>query len=254
MSGQDDNPFDLQKASHYSSEEILGYWVDITEQPGGLVSILKPTSIMPMFLLGGKGSGKTHLMRFCSAPVRAARHGGDLRSAIKADQYAGIYVPAEALNTHKFSGKGLDAEAWSSVFSMYFEAWLTTSLLLVVQEAIKEKFNEPHSDPFTGRLRGLFDVDVQINTLAELLQYLVTLRKKIDFVVNNSAITRNISSLEVPFSTGSLLFGVPDLVSETFAELGNPLFVYLVDELENFTSEQQRFLNTLILNLWLEIF
>jgi hypothetical protein len=246
MSGQDENPFDLQKASHYSSEEILGYWVDITEQPGGLVSVLKPTSIMPMFLLGGKGSGKTHLMRFCSAPVRAAHYGGDLLSAIKADRYAGIYVPAEALNTHKFSGKGLDTEAWSSVFSMYFEAWLATTLLLIVQEAIKEKFNQPQADPFTSRLRSLFNVDVDINTLADLLQYLVALRRKVDFVVNNSAITRNISSLEVPFSTGSLLFGVPDLVAETFEDLGNPLFVYLVDELENFTNEQQKFLNTLI--------
>jgi hypothetical protein len=245
MSGSDENPFDLQKASHYSSEEILGHWVDIAEQHGGLVAVLQPTSITPMFLLGGKGSGKTHLMRYCSAPVQAARH-GDLVSAIKVERYAGVYVPAEALNTYKFAGKGLDTEAWSTVFSMYFETWLATSLLSVVQEAIKDKFNEPQAEPFASRLRGLFDVEVRIRTLAELLRYLVSLKKNIDFVVNNSAITRDISSLVVPFSTGSLLFGIPDLVADTFSELGNPLFVYLVDELENFTSDQQKFLNTLI--------
>ena len=245
MSRRDENPFDLQKASHYSSEEILEHWVDIAGQHGGLVSVLQPTSITPMLLLGGKGSGKTHLMRFCSAPVQAARH-GDLRTAIKAEQYVGIYVPAEALNTHKFSGKGLDAEAWSTVFSMYFETWLATSLLSVVQDALGEDFFAPQAGAFAKRLQDLFEIEQDVSTLAELYQLLVKLRKTIDFVVNNSAITRSISSLVVPFSTGSLLFGIPDLVAETFADLGNPLFVYLVDELENFTDDQQRFLNTLI--------
>ena len=60
MSSHDENPFDLQKASNYSSEEIRDHWVDLAQQHGGLVSFLKPTSITPMVLLGGKGSGKTH--------------------------------------------------------------------------------------------------------------------------------------------------------------------------------------------------
>ena len=247
MTRPDENPFNLQKASNYSSEQILGHWVDIAAQHGGgLVSFLEPTSVTPMLLLGSKGSGKTHLMRFCSAPVQAARHNGDLLKAIKAERYVGIYVPAEALNTYKFSGKGLDAEAWSTVFSMYFETWLTTNLLTAVQEAIGQRFDEPQSQPFVTQLRALFDTNTTINTLSDLLKILVDLRKKIDFVVNNSAITRNISGLVVPFSTGSLIFGIPDLIAETFADLNNPLFVYLVDELENFTDEQQKFINTLI--------
>ncbi len=245
MSRQDENPFDLQKASHYSSEEIFGHWVDIAGEHGGLVSFLQPTAITPMFLLGGKGSGKTHLMRYCSAPVQATRH-GDLKKAIKAEQYVGVYVPAEALNTHKFSGKGLDADVWSTVFAMYFETWLATSLLGVAQQALGEEFDRPQGAAFAKRLNGLFEVPQDVSTLSALLESLVALRRNIDFVVNNSAITRDISSLVVPFSNGNLIYGIPDLISETFTDLGNPLFVYLIDELENFTSEQQKFLNTLI--------
>lgn len=244
MSRQDQNPFDLQKASNYSSQEILDRWVDIAGH-GGLVSILRPTSVLPMLVLGGKGSGKTHLMRYCSAPVQAARH-GNLLDAIRQEHYAGVYVPAEALNTPKFSGKGQDNETWATIFSTYFEAWLTNALLLVLREALGDSFSAPVNEQFSKRLRDLFDVEVDLQSLADLLDYIIDLRKHIDFVVNNSAITRTLSDLVLPFSTGSLLFGVPDLVAETFSELGNPLFVYLVDELENFTADQQKFINTLI--------
>lgn len=244
MSRQDQNPFDLQKASNYSSQEILEHWVDIAGH-GGLVSVLRPTAIIPMLVLGGKGSGKTHLMRYCSAPVQAARH-GSLIEAIRQEHYAGIYVPAEALNTPKFSGKGQDTETWDSIFSTYFEAWLTNALLCVARDALGERFTAPVSEEFSKKLQDLFDIPVSLSTLDDLLTFLIDLRKHVDFVVNNSAITRDLSSLVIPFSTGKLLFGVPDLVAETFEELGNPLFVYLVDELENFTIEQQKFINTLI--------
>lgn len=241
-----ENPFDMQKASHYTSEEILGHWVDIAEQHGGLVAVLEPRSVMPMFLLGGKGSGKTHLMRYCSAPVQAARHDGNLSEAIRQEQYVGIYVPAEALNTHKFSGKGFDDEVWATAFSTYFEAWLATSLLKTVRAAIGDRFDQPQGPAFARKLQDLLNIHEPFETLGEIEDFLILLRKRIDFIVSNSAITRDLSELTVPFSTGSLVFGLPDIVAETFVDLDNPLFVYLIDELENFTENQQRFLNTLI--------
>lgn len=243
MAKSDDNPFDLQKASHYSIEEILGFWVDIAQ--GGLVSVLEPTSITPMLLLGGKGSGKTHLMRYCSAPVQAARH-GSLIEAIRSERYVGIYVPAEALNTHKFAGKGLEEDAWAAAFGVYFENWLASNLLEVARDALGDAFFDHKGDKFSRDLRNLFDIDVDLSSLSDTLNYLVGIRKKSDHIVNMSALTRNISDLDIPFSTGNLLFGLPDLIGEYFPELGKPLFVYLIDELENFTSDQQKLLNTLI--------
>lgn len=246
MHRPEDNPFDLQKASNYSSEEIQGHWVDIASQHGGLVSVLAPTAITPMLLLGGKGSGKTHLMRFCSAPVQAQRHGG-VKKAIRAEGYVGVYVLAEALNTHKFSGKNVHEETWAAVFAMYFEAWLVNNLLLIMRDVLESQFDKELPENFTRAISDIFPVaKPDIRSLDNLLTYLTNLREKIDFVVNNSALSGSVTGLEVPFSTGALLFGISDLVADAFPDLKNPVILFLIDELENFTEDQQRFLNTLI--------
>ena len=132
--GLHENPFDLNRASDFSDAEIAEHWVDFSNAPGGLLGILKPTLRLPMLLLGGKGSGKTHLMRYCSAPVQAARRDNDLLKAVEQDGYLGIYIRADGLNTDKFSGKGQTEEFWAPIFSMYFELWLATSLVEIVRD------------------------------------------------------------------------------------------------------------------------
>jgi hypothetical protein len=58
--------------------------------------------------------------------------------------------------------------------------------------------------------------------------------------------TRSLSELSIPFSLGRLAFGVPTILSELCSALKDVLVVYLIDEAENFTPWQQRFVNTLI--------
>lgn len=243
-----ENPFDLIKASDYSDAEILDHWVDISEDHGGLVSVLKPRLVMPMLLLGGKGSGKTHLMRYCSAPVQAARHGGSLSKAVANEGYLGIYVRAEGLNTLKFMGKGQSDEAWLAVFSMYFEIWVITDLLSILADAIKSQEVILDEADFCKKIANLFDIDVseEFTNLDSLLEYLTRVRKSIDFSVNNTAMSRELSGVTITFSAGRLIFGIPKIISALIPELKETLFVYLIDEAENFTPDQQRFLNTLI--------
>lgn len=124
-----DNPFDTNKATAFSDDQIEALWVDLANVQGGLVEILKPTSHTPMLLLGGKGSGKTHLMRYCSAPVQAARHSANMARAAQVDGYLGIYVHADALNTDKFARDDGAEERWNLIFAHYFELWLATALL-----------------------------------------------------------------------------------------------------------------------------
>src|SRR5690606_9881734 len=117
------NPFDLTKASDYSDEQVKEYWVDVGDAQKSLVTFIKPTSLVPMFLLGGKGSGKTHLMRYCSSAVQEPRH-SNLRTAIAQEKYVGVYSIADGLNVHRFSGKGQTDETWQSIFAYSFELWL----------------------------------------------------------------------------------------------------------------------------------
>ena len=50
------NPFDITKAVDYTDDEIYRYWVDIKEH--GFYNLIKPETLMPMIIVGSKGSGK----------------------------------------------------------------------------------------------------------------------------------------------------------------------------------------------------
>ncbi len=243
-----ENPFELSKASNYSDSEILEFWVDILGENGGLTNLLQPKSITPLLLLGGKGSGKTHLMRFCSAPVQTARFHGDLRSAVRAEGYLGVYVHAEGINTHKFSGKGQSPEAWAAIYSMYFELWLVTSLLEVLASYLHGDPSDFDEGAFVSDVANLFDSDVsaEFSTFQALLKYLERVRKDIDYRVNKSSVNRSLEGIDFPFSNGKLVFGIPELFTKHLPSFAGKTIVYLIDEVENLTEDQQRFLNTLI--------
>jgi hypothetical protein len=246
--GPHENPFDLNRASDFSDAEIAEHWVDFSDAPGGLLGILKPTLRLPMLLLGGKGSGKTHLMRYCSAPVQAARRDGSLARAVAQDGYLGIYVLANALNTDKFSGKGLTAEYWNPIFSMYFELWLATSLVEVLREFCVQRREPVDEAAFAASVSNLFDISMagEFSDVSSLLDYLTRTRKSIDFAVNNSSLSGKPAEITITFSPGRLVFGIPRLIADLVPELAEVLIVYLIDEVENFTQDQQRFLNSLI--------
>lgn len=62
------NPFSLTKANDLTNDQIQDLWVDVgsSEAPNSLFNSGRFASPMPTFILGGKGSGKTHLMRYAS--------------------------------------------------------------------------------------------------------------------------------------------------------------------------------------------
>ena len=226
-----ENPFDLNKASDFTDQEIADQWVDLANAAGGLVDILNPKSRMPMFLLGGKGSGKTHLMRYCSAPVQAARHSGDVAQAAVADGYLGIYVSLDALNTDKFAREEPVEEYWSIVFNHYFELWLATALLATIRDCARSTSLDFQEQAFVAAVIELFDIApaVMPSDLNALHDHLTRTRKNIDSVVNNSRLRGERPVFDITFSPGRLAFGIPELVSRHAPALGDVLFVYLID-------------------------
>src|SRR5262249_29001780 len=147
---------------------------------GGLVEVMiKPRELTPQLLLGGKGSGKTHVMRYCSAAVQIAQW-GSLKAAIDKEGFLGIYIPAEGLNTHKFSGKGQSEEAWDAIFATYFEIWIATTFLEVLAEAKRAgMLNGFDEGTFSSGFNRLFDIapDPPLKTLESTIEHLVKARK-----------------------------------------------------------------------------
>ncbi len=68
------NPFEVVKSVDFSDEEINEYWVDLAESRDQFTEIIKPLSPTPMILLGGKGSGKTHVVRHYSYNLQRIRN------------------------------------------------------------------------------------------------------------------------------------------------------------------------------------
>jgi len=128
------NPFNITKAVDLTDKEILDYWVDMPK--GELLQQIKFLSPMPMLVLGGKGSGKPHLLRYISYAVQKLRYGGNAAAAFDAEKYIGIYIRCSGLNAMRFTGKGQSDDTWSSLFAYYMELWLSQALLSIIKDVI----------------------------------------------------------------------------------------------------------------------
>src|SRR4051794_34091506 len=113
------NPFDITKADDFSNDDIARLWVDL---PVGarIADVLEPTSPMPLLVIGGKGSGKTHLLRHASYPLQKLRAQHQLTN-VTAEGYLGIYFRCSGLNTGRFAGKGQPGDKWQTVFEYFME-------------------------------------------------------------------------------------------------------------------------------------
>lgn len=242
------NPFNLTQATHFSDEQIQEFWVDIPGG-GGLLGMLKPTSRMPMLVLGGKGSGKTHLLRYCSFELQRLKARGTLAERIKQDGFLGVFMRCEGLNANRFSGKGQTEDLWNSIFEYYMDLSLADLLLSHVAEISSGGggTTKGHGS-FCAGVTGLFKrgaVPAGIASIDALVRFLRDLMENIDVEVNNCAIKKSIN-VEILCTRGRLVFGIPELLRVHFPVLKNVIVVYLLDELENFSSDQQKYIFTLL--------
>src|SRR5712691_10197900 len=133
-----DNPFSVTRAADFTDEQIHHYWVDLADGSGGFSELIKPRSAMPMLILGGQGSGKTHIMRYLSFPLQQIRHTHDLVNGIRQEGYLGIYMRCSGLNSARFRGKGQTEEVWVTVFAYYMELWLAQMAVNTCHEVVKD--------------------------------------------------------------------------------------------------------------------
>jgi hypothetical protein len=241
------NPFNITKAVDFSDQEINDYWVDMPAG-AGFAAMAKPTSPMPMFILGGKGSGKTHLMRYFSYPLQCIRYGSDVIGGIQKDKYIGIYLRCGGLNSARFKGKGQPEDLWADVFAYYVELWLSQLVLTTVLDAVgkDQEFQSAEARIVADVASSIqFGERATPTSLLGLCASLKELQKALDAAVNNSSITRTLP-VHIAVTRGDLIFGIPRTVVAAFPRLRECLFLYLIDEFENLSETQQKYINTLL--------
>lgn len=244
------NPFNVTKSVDFTDDEIAKYWVDFDSEgaAGNLLSLLKPSSRMPIFILGSKGSGKTHLMRYMSYQLQCIRGHAGIANAVADDGYIGIYTRFGGLNSSRFKGKGQPDDAWDALFAYHFELWLAQIALEAVGEIVAaEESQDDFEVTLCKQILDLFDEHPpqELHTVESLLSLLRELQRQVDVAVNNAALTRQLS-IPITVTPGALLFGIPQIVSKVVPQFKKVAILYLLDEFENLTDRQQIHINTLV--------
>ena len=96
------NPFDITKAVDYTDSDIYKYWVDLGDDNQGFEGLIKPDTLMPMIIVGSKGSGKTHVMKYFSyelQKIRCQAEASSMREGLVREKFIGIYIFAAVGST-----------------------------------------------------------------------------------------------------------------------------------------------------------
>lgn len=246
------NPFDITKAVDYTDAEIYKYWVDLGNENHGFERLIKPDTLIPMIIVGSKGSGKTHVMKYFSyelQKIRCLAQSTSMQEGLAREKFIGIYIRCSGFNSDKFSGKGVSAELWSILHSYFWELWIGERLVNVLIDLQKNGSLEGVDETeIVHDILGMFLKPINgINTFDELSSYLLDLQRNVDYQVQNFMFMgQECPQIEVLLNTAKLTYGIPALFKEKIAFFKNKYILYLIDELENFSAEQQQLIQTLI--------
>ena len=247
------NPFDATKATDLTDAQIIETWVEIHD--GALKDLLHVDSTMPRFLVGGKGGGRTHLMRYSSFALQMRRGGSFTRGRAKYfaehEGYLGLYFRCGGLNAGRFYGKGVHQDAWRAIFAYYTDLLLARLYVQALSELLEPgEHISPLAEAFATRASDLLGIgsardQQRPRDLTGLLVWLSSEIQGIDRAVNNAAIARAID-VRVRTNPGEMVFQFAQIGAEIFDLVSGLRIVFLLDEFENLTADQQTYVNTLL--------
>lgn len=246
------NPFDITKAVDYTDSDIYKYWVDLGDDNQGFEGLIKPDTLMPMIIVGSKGSGKTHLMKYFSyelQKIRCQAKASSMQEGLAKEKFIGIYIRCSGFNSDKFNGKGVDAEIWSTLHSYFWELWVGERLVNVLIDLRENgSITDVNEEEIVSGILGMFLKQKEgIKSYEALNQYFIELQREVDYQVQNFMfLGLERPQVEVLLTTARLTYGIPALLKEKIPFFKNKYILYLIDELENFSAEQQQLIQTLI--------
>jgi hypothetical protein len=241
------NPFALVKASDITDQLINDLWVELGHL--AIRSIIEPTSTRSKFILGGKGTGKTHILRYYSysaVKLRSKRKSG--LESIAENKFLAVFLRASGLDAPRFEIPGVSTFEWQQLFSVYLELCLAQAVLEALADVIASTPGEDfHQIEFIEEIQTkLAGADLsECKTVIDLRRWVLEQTRTLDDAVNNAAYTRKLN-VRVPFSIGKFAIPIARAMGKLHNKLENIPLIYLIDEIENFSEAQQQVVNTLI--------
>lgn len=246
------NPFDVTKAVDYTDDDIYKYWVDLDKEDNGFEGLIEPQSLMPKIIVGSKGSGKTHVMKYFSyelQKIRCKAEAKSMQEGLENEKFIGVYIRCSGFNSDKFSGKGVSDEVWATLYSYFWELWIGERLLDILIDLRENGTLGEVDEPgiVTDILKLFLKYENGIHTFEELNDYFLRLQKIVDYEVQNFMFAdQDKPHVEILLTHCRLTYGIPELLRSKVKFFNDKYILYLVDELENFSITQQQLIQTLI--------
>ncbi|HHP8291307.1 hypothetical protein [Acinetobacter baumannii] len=237
------NPFGSIRAAEYSDEQINSLWVDFENDLTS--SILDLSGATPKYLFGGKGSGKTHILRYYSYLV--ARQREQNKTGIEVLQQLGaltVFYRCNHFGASKFSP--LPEEQKQLVFQSYIEFTLFEAII----ECLIDIKNTTHDQEFNNN-KFLSEIRRNINhnslsnvdTLESLKEWIFEKRNSIDRALNTFVFTRKIELFESILLINNLFNFIKPALNQWLPSLNKFPLIFFIDEFENLEVEYQKVFN-----------
>lgn len=216
-----------------------------------MATILEPRSLGSRYILGSKGSGKTHLLRYHSYQV--ARQRWSSKGGLSIVESAGclaVFLRTTNIDAPRFEMASGTAASWQQLFSVHLELRLTElvldALLDIKSSSPGEQFDDRALIGAIAKTIGISDDTFhRLVSIEELHVWTLQWLQRIDDAINAAAFSGQVE-LHLPFSMGGLSLPIGaglKLWHSTFEKFH---LIYILDEIENLTSRQQEVVNTLV--------
>lgn len=243
------NPFSVVKANEFTITQIIENWVPWAGSENGFIASLNPQELMPKYVLGSKGCGKTHLLRYYSFEARLKLYNNDIKELLKNDKYLASYSRLNSISSTRFNKSGNEDE-WRSLYNYYFE--LMQSLIsLDVYEKVTDALNvsEKKIAKAIREICKQVGITLELETIECLKNFLNEKRVSIDNEIIDYSHVRKLNwdKVRPTFTFGSLIFEIPWRFSQYISELQDVSYIYILDEYEKLKCDwQKESLNTLV--------
>lgn len=243
------NPFSVVKANEFTITQIIENWVPWAGSESGFIASLNPQELMPKYILGSKGCGKTHLLRYYSFEARLKLYNNDIKELLKNDKYLASYSRLNSISSTRFNKTGNEDE-WRSLYNYYFE--LMQSLIsLDVYERVTNALNvsEKKIAKIIREICKQVGITLEFETIECFKNFLNEKRVSVDNEIIDYPHVRKLNwdKVRPTFTFGSLIFEIPWRFSQNISDLQDVSYIYILDEYEKLKCDwQKESLNTLV--------
>jgi len=221
----------------YKAEWLKERMFELFTEPSYFPELATPR---PCLLLGGRGTGKTTVLRCMSYEGQFALH-GKKSDTVSTWSYYGMYYRVNTNRVTAFQGPELSQEKWQRVFAHYFNL-VCCDLIIRFLEWYYLHCPQSQQLSESDCSRVSLSLNLQpASDIASLAKRISEAQTKFEAYINNVA-----DNDDMQLS----LQGAPiDALMEAIQRLSpfkSKHFLFLLDEYENLADYQQQIINTLI--------